>query len=46
VALYARLPGAAKLSLAFGDLAEAREIDWELRDLRAGLAALEAKRLK
>lgn len=44
--LLARVAGAQGMTLVFRDVATATEIDWGLADMRAGLAALEAKRRK
>ncbi len=41
--LLGRLAQAKSISLAFNDLGAPKEFDWELGDMRAGLAALEAK---
>jgi len=41
--LLGRLARAKGISLAFNDLGAAKEFDWELKDMRAGLAALDAK---
>lgn len=41
--LLGRLAQAKSISLVFNDLGTAKEFDWELKDMRAGMAALDAK---
>lgn len=44
--LQTRLAAAKRVSLVFSDIATPAEIDWNLADLRAGLAVLQAKSRK
>ena len=44
--LQARLAATQRMTLVFNDIATPTEIDWDLADMRAGLAVLDAKSRK